>query len=95
MSEGKYAVIGVWSMDASRWEEQQRVLHEQLVPMVSQSPGFVAGYWMADRSASKTYTTIVFEEVAAAEGFQAFLSGDEARTNQEQGGGEQRIAHGC
>ncbi len=86
MSEGKYAVIGVWSMDASRWEEQQRVLHEQLVPMVSQSPGFVAGYWMADRSASKTYTTIVFEEVAAAEGFQAFLSGDEARTNQEQGG---------
>ncbi len=43
MSEGRYAVIGVWNMDASRWEEQWRVLHEQLVPMVSQSPGFVAG----------------------------------------------------
>ncbi len=62
------------------------MLHEQLVPMVSQSPGFVARYWMGDRSASKTYTTILFEEAAAAEGFKAFVSGDEARTNQEQPG---------
>ncbi len=41
---------------------------------------------MGDRSASKTYTTILFEEEAGAEGFKAFVSGDEARTNQEQSG---------
>ena len=86
MSEGRYAVIGVWNMEASRWDEQQRVLHEQLVPMVSQSPGFVAGYWMGDRAASKTYTTIVFENEAAALGFKAFLTGDAAKSNQEQSG---------
>ncbi len=70
MSVGRYAVIGVWSMDASRWEEQQRVLHERLVPMVSQIPGFVAGYWMGDRSASKTFTTIVLEDEAAGRALQ-------------------------
>ncbi len=86
MSEGRYAVIGVWNMEASRWDEQQGVLHEQLVPMVSQIPGFVAGYWMGDRSTSKTYTTIVFEDEAAALRFKGFVSGDEARSNQEQSG---------
>jgi hypothetical protein len=86
MSKGMYAVIGVWSMEASRWDEQQRVLHEQLVPMVSQSPGFVAGYWMGDQAVSKTYTTIVLEDEAAALRFKAFVSGDEARANQEQSG---------
>lgn len=81
-----YAVIGVWNMDPSRWDEHQRVLHEQLVPMVSQSPGFVAGYSMGDRSASKTYTTIVLEDEAAALRFKAFVSGDEVKSNQEQSG---------
>ncbi len=86
MSEGRYAVIGVWNMDASRWEEQLQALNEQLVPMVGRSPGFVSEYWMGDRSASKTYTTIVLEDEAAAERFKAFGGGDEARANQEQSG---------
>ncbi|MDQ6832847.1 MAG: hypothetical protein M3008_05575 [Chloroflexota bacterium] len=86
MSEGRYAVIGVWDMDASRWEEQ-------LVPMVSGSPGFVAGYWMANRPASKTYTTIILEDEVAAEGFKAFVSGDEARAQSGAVGGAQRVAH--
>ena len=86
MSAGMYAVIGVWNMEASRWDEQQRVLHEQLVPMVSQSPGFVSGYWMGDRSASKTYSSIVLEDEAAALRFKAFVGGDAPRSNQEQSG---------
>jgi len=86
MSKNLHAVIGVWNMEPSKWEEQQRGLHAQIVPMVSQSPGFVAGYWMGDRPASKTYTTIVFEDEAAARRFKAFVEGPEARDNQEQSG---------
>ncbi len=86
MSNAKYAVLGVWNMEPSRWDEQQQVLHEHLVPMVSQVPGFVAGYWMGDRSTSKTYTTIVLEDEAAALRFKGFLTGDEATSNREQSG---------
>lgn len=86
MSKNLYAVVGAWEMDASRWDEQQRSLHEQIVPMVSQSPGFVAGYWMGDQVTSKTYTTILFEDEAAARRFEAFVAGDEARENQERAG---------
>ena len=86
MSKNLHAVIGVWNMEPSKWEEQQRGLHAQIVPMVSQSPGFVAGYWMGDRPASKTYTTIVFEDEAAARRFESFVEGPEARDNQEQSG---------
>jgi hypothetical protein len=49
-----YAAIGVWNMEAGNWEEQQRGLHEEIVPLVRQSPGFVSGYWMGDRAARLT-----------------------------------------
>ncbi len=39
---------------------------------------------MADRSASKTYTTIVFEDEAAARRFESFVAGNPA--NREQVG---------
>ncbi len=86
MSKNLYAVVGAWEMDASRWDEQQRSLHEQIVPMVSQSPGFVAGYWMGDRTASKTYSTIILEDEEAAQRFKALVEGDSARENQERFG---------
>ena len=68
-----YAAIGVWNMEAGNWDEQQRALHEEIVPLVRQSPGFVSGYWMADRVAGKSYTTIVFEDEAAAQRFRGFV----------------------
>lgn len=86
MSKSMYAVVGVWNMEANRWEEQQRELHAQIVPMVSQSPGFVAGYWMGDRATSKTYVTIVLEGEEAAQRFKAFVESDELRANRDQFG---------
>jgi hypothetical protein len=41
-----YAAVGVWNVATGDWEEQQRGLHEEIVPMVRKIPGFVAGYWM-------------------------------------------------
>jgi hypothetical protein len=40
-----YAVLGRWLMDPAQQEQQERALHEQLVPMVKQAPGFVSAYW--------------------------------------------------
>ncbi len=86
MSKNLYAVVGVWEMDASRWDEQQRSLHEQIVPMVSQTPCFVGGYWMGDQSDSKMYSTIILEDEEAAQRFKAFVEGDSARENRERFG---------
>ena len=71
-------------MAEGRWEEQLRGLHEQVVPLVQQSPGFVAGYWLGDRAADKTYTMIVLEDEEAARRFRAFV--EENPTNRERAG---------
>jgi hypothetical protein len=81
-----YAAIGVWNMEAGNWDEQQRALHEEIVPLVRQSPGFVSGYWMADRVAGKSYTTIVFEDEEAAQRFREFVLGPERGKRQEEAG---------
>src|SRR5215213_10501875 len=81
-----YAAIGVWNMEVGNWDEQQRALHEEIVPMVRQSPGFVSGYWMADRAASKTYTTIVWENEETAQRFKGFVLGEERQEAREGGG---------
>jgi heme-degrading monooxygenase HmoA len=84
--KGMYAAVGVWNMEAGSWEEQQRGLHEEIVPMVRQIPGFVSGYWMGDRSTAKTYTTIVWEDEEAAQRFKGFVLGDERQEAREGGG---------
>jgi hypothetical protein len=81
-----YAAIGVWNMEAGDWEEQQRALHEEIVPLVRQSPGFVSGYWMADRTTGKTYTTIIFEGEEAAQRFQEFVLGEAREERREEAG---------
>jgi hypothetical protein len=70
-----HAVVGIWDMGAGDWEEQQRALHEEIVPMVRGIPGFVAGYWMGDRAAAKTHATIVWEDEEAAQRFKGFAQG--------------------
>ena len=81
-----YAAVGVWNMEAANWEEQQRALHEEIVPLVQQSPGFVSGYWMADRAAGKTYTTIIFEDEEAAQRFKEFVLGEAREERREEAG---------
>ena len=42
------------------------VLSETVVPMVSQSPGFVAGYWTWSDDQTNGHSMIVFESAEAA-----------------------------
>jgi len=73
-----HAVVGIWTMEADRWVEQQQALHQHIVPMVRQSLGFAAGYWMGDQAAGRTYTTIVLQDEEAARCFKAFVEGNVA-----------------
>ncbi|MEU6141607.1 YdhR family protein [Streptomyces sp. NPDC047081] len=68
-----YAVVGVWSMDESRHEEQQRTLHEQIVPLTRKQPGFVTGYWMRDAETGKSHTAMVFDDEQSAGAFKRFV----------------------
>jgi hypothetical protein len=47
-------------------EAAERALHEQLVPRVSQAPGFVAGYWTFKDDTA--LTMLVFDSEDAANG---------------------------
>jgi hypothetical protein len=46
-------------------ESAQRELRERVVPQVSQTPGFVAGYWLAPQ-ANMGYSIVVFDSEDAA-----------------------------
>ncbi len=76
LGQRMYAVIGVWRSASHHLEEQLRVLRERIVPGVSRSPGFVAGYWTHDRSSGKDHTTIVFEGEEAALAFKSAVGGN-------------------
>ena len=43
-------------------------LRENIVPAISQAPGFVAGYWVRLQEGNKGRATIVFESEDAAQG---------------------------
>ena len=74
-----FGVVGIWDVAPGGLEEAQlRALKEQVVPGVQQRPGFVAGYWLADRAARKTYGTFILEDEEAAQGFKAFVEGNAA-----------------
>lgn len=84
MAEGMYAVVGTWTLEHGRWEEQVRGLHEQIVPMARQYPGLVAATWMGDRTTGKTQSTVILESEEVARGFRDFVETNPR--NQEQAG---------
>jgi hypothetical protein len=45
-------------------EAAERALHEQLVPRVSQAPGFITGYWTAKGSTGLSMFIFETEEAA-------------------------------
>ncbi len=49
-------------------EEATTYLREQIVPRVSQAPGFVAGYWVRLEGSNKGRGTVVLESEEAARG---------------------------
>jgi heme-degrading monooxygenase HmoA len=81
---GKYAVVGQWTMDPSRADEQQRELNERIVPLVSASPGFLEGHWTRQPDARRHVSFVVFEDEASATSFAEFVRG-EGRTQQAAG----------
>ncbi|AWT41166.1 MULTISPECIES: hypothetical protein [Streptomyces] len=70
-----HAVIGVWSMDESRHEEQMRTLRGRIVPEVSALPGLAAAYCAHDPETGKYHTTVVFADESSAAGFKQYLEG--------------------
>jgi hypothetical protein len=46
-------------------EQAQRELRERVIPMVSQAPGFVSGFWM-DAGEGKGESVVIFESEDAA-----------------------------
>ena len=46
-------------------EEAQRELRERVIPMVSQVPGFVSGFWM-EAGQGKGHSVVMFESEEAA-----------------------------
>lgn len=71
-----YAIVSVWSMDPAHREEQDRVLHELIVPSVQDHPGFVAGYWMRDPHSGKGHSTTVLADERSAQAFKQMVLGD-------------------
>lgn len=47
-------------------EAAEKALHEQLVPRVSQAPGFIAGYWTTKENSA--LSMFIFETEEAANG---------------------------
>ena len=49
-------------------EQSRKYLRENIVPAVSQAPGFVAGYWVRLEGGNEGNSVIVFESEDAARG---------------------------
>ncbi len=68
-----HAVIGRWTIDERLREEQDRELHDVIVPMVTAHPGFVAAYWTRDPESGRGHTTIVLDDEQSARAFKALV----------------------
>jgi hypothetical protein len=55
----------VVNLTITDFDAAERALHEQLVPRVSQAPGFVAGYWTTKDGTA--LSVFIFETEEAAE----------------------------
>ena len=62
-------------------EAAERMLDEEVVPRVTQAPGFVAGYWTRADDGSNGMSVVLFESEEAAQGAKQAL---EQRLPQEE-----------
>jgi hypothetical protein len=77
-----HAVVGIWTMDETRRDEQDRLLRDQIVPLAKGHPGFVCGYWMQDPETGKGHTTIVFADRESASKYKAMIQAGTRRAAQ-------------
>jgi quinol monooxygenase YgiN len=61
-----YAVMRHYEFDANRREEVDRKVREELVPIIRETAGFIAYYWL-DTGEGRGVSFSVFEDKAGAE----------------------------
>ena len=61
----------VTHVSISNYDDARKMLHNDLIPMVKQAPGFVTGWWLAplDGKSGEGVSVEVFESEEAARGF--------------------------
>ena len=65
-----HALVTTVSIDLSGLDVAREQLRSRVVPAVKQTPGLVAGYWLAPKEGSgalEGYSLVVFEDEASAE----------------------------
>ncbi len=55
-----HAVLMTVTIDPAGLDQAQKALHEEINPMVSAAPGFIAGYWL-DPTDGEGLSLVVFE----------------------------------
>ena len=60
-----HAAITTVSIDAGKETEARALLSSQIVPMVKQAPGFIAGYW-TEPKADKGFSVVIFDSEESA-----------------------------
>ena len=55
-----YAALVSVTIDPGKENEARQMLHDEVVPMVKSSPGFVAGYWLEPKD-NKGWSTVLFD----------------------------------
>jgi hypothetical protein len=61
-----YGVISEVAIAPDRGDEAEKMLHEQLIPLVKTAPGFVAGYWLRSDDETTGMSLLLFESEDAA-----------------------------
>jgi hypothetical protein len=77
-----HAVVGIWTVDEHRRDEQNRLLRDEVVPLAKGQPGFVCGFWMHDPESGKGHTTIIFDSRELATDFKTLVESRSQRAAQ-------------
>jgi hypothetical protein len=62
-----HAVIGKVSIAPGQFDAAHKVLRGEIVPRVSQAPGFVKGYWTVSDDKTNGTSLLVFDSKQSAE----------------------------
>jgi hypothetical protein len=62
-----HAIVVHVKIDPSRKDEAERMLHEDVVPMVKQAPGLVNAYWLLSEDDTEGFSVILFDDKDAAQ----------------------------
>ena len=62
-----HAVVVHVKIDPKRRDEAERMLHDDVVPMVKQAPGLVNAYWLLSEDESEGFSVILFDDKTAAQ----------------------------